>query len=135
MAHQDAIPPIVLSYGHRRRRGISFLPWAVVAMHFVGTTLLWTYEFNNFKRDIVSAIGNSAYRPPPITMADRVMDICGWVLMKPVTELSLEINPYYIIALNSLCWGFACWCLLRFLRRKWVLYDPVVAVDRPASHP
>ncbi len=38
-------------------------------------------------------------------------------LMFPISELRLDLNPYAVIALNSLCWAFFGWCAIQIFQR------------------
>ncbi|HEX4125251.1 MAG TPA: hypothetical protein VHY37_11035 [Tepidisphaeraceae bacterium] len=116
MQDNDPLVPSVLHYGRARHKRILILPWIVAAAHFVVTSALWRYGFGRLMKNLVGPIFNPSYRPPPPNLIDRFADVAGPWLMLPFREPILEIDPHYIIALDSVAWGMVVWCMMRLFR-------------------
>jgi hypothetical protein len=86
-------------------------------IHVVVTWKLWHFAFDRFMRGLVGTIGNPSFHQPAASVADRMADLFGRVLMLPCSELSIDIDPNYIIIANSVCWATACWILVRLVWR------------------
>ena len=119
-----ASPPVLLAYGIKHKRGLTFGPVGVGVAHFAAAYALYSWWIG---RLVVLVFASLHRHPgdalPSFAIADRVGQALLSILLIPIRGIWLHrvghfaIPPAVCIAMDSVLWGIACWLLILLRQR------------------